>query len=335
MSTDRDGWLALGREAALDPDLPICDPHHHLFDNAQYTYLLEHVLQDTGCGHNVVRTVFVECSSKYRTDGPEALRPVGETTFVEDTVAPLAGGPPDIAAGIVGFADLTLGAGVAPVIEAHLAASPDRFRGIRHPAAWDASPEIGAYKSPPRGLLLDARFREGVACLGRYGLSFEASLYHPQLSELVDLAQSYPDVPIILNHTGVPLGIGPYAGQREAVFQVWKVGIAQVAACPNVAVKLGGLSMACCGMGWHEQARPPSSAEMAEAMAPYLLWCIEQFGVDRCMFESNFPVDRIASLYCVLWNAFKRVVSDLAPGERAALFHDTAARVYRLADHAP
>ena len=335
MTTERDEWLALGCEAAIDPDLPICDPHHHLWDRPGSRYLLEHVLRDTGCGHNVVRTVFVECSSMYRPDGPEAMRPVGETAFVEDTAVRAMGGPTAVAAGIVGFADLTLGAEVTPVLEAHLAASPERFRGIRHSAAWDASPEIGAYKSPPRGLLMDARFREGFACLGRYGLSFDAWLYHPQLLELVDLAKAFPDVPIVLDHIGGPLGIGPYAGQREAVFRLWKAGIAQLAACPNVAVKLGGLGMACCGMGWHERPRPPSSGEMAEAMAPYYLHCIEQFGVDRCMFESNFPVDRIASLYCVLWNAFKRVVHDFSPGERAALFHDTAARVYRLADRAP
>jgi L-fuconolactonase len=330
MTTDRDAWLALTEEDPIDPALPICDPHHHLWDRPGSRYLLEHVLQDVGSGHNVSETVFVECRAMYRPGGPEALRPVGETEFVERNAAQTAGGPTAIAAGIVGFADLTLGAAVAPVLEAHLSASPQRFRGIRHSAAWDASPDIAGYRNPPRGLLLDARFREGFACLQRYGLSFDAWLYHPQLMELVDLAMAFPDTPIILDHVGGPLGVGPYAGQREAVFQVWKTAIEQLATCPNVVVKLGGFGMANYGLGWHERPEPPSSAEMAEAIAPYYLWCIERFGVERCMFESNFPVDKAASSYCVLWNAFKRVVQDFTAGERAALFHDTAARVYRI-----
>jgi predicted TIM-barrel fold metal-dependent hydrolase len=339
MTTEHDAWLASRIEEPIDPDLPICDPHHHLWDRPGSTYLLQQVLQDTGSGHHVVQTVFVECDAMYRPDGPQALRPVGETEFVEAIAAQAiaaqaASGPTAIAAGIVGFADLTLGANVAAVLEAHMAASPGRFRGIRHRAAWDPSPEISSHKGPPAGLLLDGRFRQGFACLPRYGLSFDAWLYHPQLMELADLARAFPDVSIILDHIGGPLGIGPYAGQRDSVFQAWKRSIAALADCPNVAVKLGGLGMQCCGFGWDRQRIPPSSAEMAEAMAPYYLWCIERFGADRCMFESNFPVDRISSSYTVLWNAFKRVARDLTPHERAALFHDTAARVYRLAARA-
>jgi len=333
VTIERDDRLV--REETIDPVLPICDPHHHLWDRPNDRYLLEQVLQDTGSGHNVVKTVFVECSSMYKKDGPESLRPVGETEFVEDTVAVSATAPTAIAAGIVGFADLTLGAEVERVLEAHLAASPKRFRGIRHPAAWDADPGIRGYKDPPPGLLLDARFREGFASLQRYGLSFDAWLYHPQLIELVDLARAFPDVTIVLDHVGGFLGTGPYAGPRETVFQAWRMGIEQVAACPNVVVKLGGLGMERCGFGWHKRPTPPSSIEMAAAMAPYYLWCIEQFGVERCMFESNFPVDKVSSSYHVLWNAFKRIVEDLTAVERAALFHDTASRVYRLADDDP
>ena len=339
MTTDRDAWLASrieasGIEAPIDPDLPICDPHHHLWDRPGSTYLLPQLLRDTGSGHHVVQTVFVECDAGYRPDGPEALRPVGETEFVEAETAQTVGGPTAVAAGIVGYADLTLGDKVAAVLEAHMAASPARFRGIRHRTPWDPRPEVSRPGGPPPGLLLDGRFRQGFACLPRYGLSFDAWLLHPQLMELVDLARAFPDVSIILDHVGGPLGIGPYAGQREAVFQAWKQSIAALAGCPNVSVKLGGLGMQICGFGWDRQTMPPSSTEMAEAMAPYYLWCIEQFGADRCMFESNFPVDGISSSYAVLWNAFKRIAHGASPHERAALFHDTAARVYRLAPRA-
>ncbi len=333
MVTERDAWLMLTKEDPIDPELPICDPHHHLWERPGNRYVLDELLQDTGGGHNIVRTVFVECRSLYRKDGAPEMRPVGETEFVQGIAAQSASGQygeTAVAAGIVGFADLTLGAAVAPVLEAQLAASLNRFRGIRHSNAWDASSEISSYRSPPRGLLLDPGFREGFARLQEYGLSFDAWLYHPQLLELEDLAKAFPGTTIILDHIGGPLGIGPYAGKREEILPEWQRGIAALGARPNVVVKLGGLGMPVCGFGWHERATPPGSTELAEAMAPYYRYCIEQFGVDRCMFESNFPVDRVAYSYTVMWNAFKRIAEGFSPDERAALFHDTAARVYRL-----
>jgi predicted TIM-barrel fold metal-dependent hydrolase len=187
------------------------------------------------------------------------------------------------------------------------------------------------YKSPPQALLLDQTFRQGFAYLQHYGLSFEAWLYHPQLAELIDLARAFPETTMILNHIGGPIGNGFYADKRAETLQAWRQYIAAVATCPNVVVKLGGLGMPFCGFDWSERAAPPGSAELAEAMAPYYLWCIEQFGVERCMFESNFPVDKVSYSYNVMWNAFKRLVADFSPAEKAALFHDTAARVYRLA----
>ncbi|HEX9921185.1 MAG TPA: amidohydrolase family protein [Anaerolineae bacterium] len=217
-----------------------------------------------------------------------------------------------------------------PVLEAQLEASPTRLRGIRHMLCWDASGLQCVRTLPPPGLLLDATFREGFACLQRYGLSFEAWLYYAQLPDLIDLARAFPEITIVLNHIGGPLGTGPYAGYRAAVFKSWQHYIASLATCPNVVVKLGGLGMPACGFGWHERPVPPGSAELAEAMKPYYLWCIEQFGVERCMFESNFPVDKISYSYGVLWNAFKLLVADLSPGEKTALFHDTAVRTYRL-----
>jgi predicted TIM-barrel fold metal-dependent hydrolase len=334
MATERDAWLALTTEEPIEPELAICDPHHHLWDHPNSRYLLDELLRDTGSGHHVVSTVFVECMSMYRQHGPQAMKPVGETEFVQGIAAMSASGqygPMRVAAGIVGFADLALGAAVAPVLEAHLAASPNRFRGIRHASAWDASPDIrNSHTSPSQGLLLDATFREGFACLQQYGLSFDAWLYHSQMGELADLARAFPEVTIILDHVGGLLGIGPYAGKRQEVFPQWQRSIAELATCANVVVKLGGLAMSMCGFGWHRRPQPPTSAELAESMAPYYLYCIEQFGVERCLFESNFPVDRVSCSYMVLWNAFKRIAQDFSSADKAALFHDNAARVYRL-----
>ena len=334
METEREAWLKLTIEAPIDPDLPICDPHHHLWDRPNDRYLLEELLEDTGGGHRIVQTVFVECKSRYKKDGPEEMQPVGETEFVQgiaDQVARGQYGVTAVASGIVGYADLSLGSKVAPVLEAHIAASKNRFRGIRHISVWTASPaDIMASYNAPKGLLLDPKFREGFACLQKYGLSFDAWLYFPQLMELVDLARAFPEIAIVVDHIGGLVRVGPYAGKNDEVFRDWKHGISALAACPNVSVKLGGLGTPRCGFGWYEQAAPPSSDEVAKGLAPYFNWCIEQFGVERCMFESNFPVDKISFSYTVMWNAFKRLSKDFTPQERAALFHDTATKVYQL-----
>lgn len=327
-------WLERTREAILEPDLPLCDPHHHLWVYPSSRYLLDEFLHDVDSGHRIAATVYVECLQFYRTDGPEPLRPVGETEFVERVAAAHARttGSRRIAAGIVGFADLTLGTGVLPVLEAQLAAS-DRFRGIRYATAWDASPEVRkAHTNPPPGLLGDPAFRAGLACLPRFGLSFDAWLYHTQFGELTDLARVFPELPIVLNHMGGPLGIGPYAGRREQVFAEWRRGLEDLARCPNVSVKLGGRTLTMSGFGWHKRDAPPGSAELAEAMGPYYRACIDLFGPARCMFESDFPVDRASCSYAVLWNAFKRLSREYSAADRSALLCDTAVRVYRLAD---
>jgi len=334
-TTEHEAWLELTNEQPIEPDLPICDPHHHLWDHPNSRYLLDELLRDIGGGHNIIQTVFVECSSMYRKGGPEEMRPVGETEFVQGIAAQSASGDygeTEVAAGIVGFADLTLGAAVAPVLEAQKDASRNRFRGIRHASAWDADPGIRAYKSPRQGLWLEAKFQEGFACLEPAGLSFDAWLYHPQIVDLVGLARVNPGVSIVLDHVGGPIGIGTYEGKQDEVVRVWEQAISELAACPNVSVKLGGLGMTFCGFGWHRQTKPPDSTELARVMAPYFNHCIESFGVDRCMFESNFPVDKASYSYTVMWNAFKRVCADFSTTERAALFHDTAARFYRLSE---
>jgi L-fuconolactonase len=319
-------------EAPLDPGLPICDPHHHLWDHPTSRYLLDELRQDTGAGHNLTRTVFVECGSSWRDGGPEAFRPVGETGFVaaaaDESDRTAADGA--VIAGIVGHADLRAPE-IADVLAAHVEAGGGRFRGVRQVSAFDPSPDIRtSHTGPPPGLLADPAFGSGFDALGRAGLSFDAWLYHPQLGELADLARSHPDVPVVLDHLGGPLGIGPYAGRRAEVLEAWRAGMARVAACESVSLKLGGIGMPIFGLGWHRRESPPSSEELAGAWGDEIRWCIDRFGVDRCMFESNFPVDRQSCSYTVLWNAFQRIAADASPAERAALFHDTAVRVYRL-----
>jgi predicted TIM-barrel fold metal-dependent hydrolase len=334
MTTVREDWLGTTVEEVLEPELAICDPHHHLWDRPDSRYLLDELLADTrDGGHNITETVFVECSAMYRKDGPTAMASVGEVEFVQGIAAQSASGiygDPRLAAGIIGFANLALGSDVIEVLEAHIAASRDRFRGVRHASVWDASPELTSYKKPPEGLLGDSKFREGVAALGNLGLSYEAWLYHTQLMELVDLAQAFPNVPIVLDHIGGPIGIGPYEDKKDEVMANWKAGITALAACPNVVVKLGGFGMPLGGFGWHERDKPASSTELAQTMGPWYLHCIEEFGVDRCMFESNFPVDKQSVSYTVLWNTFKRTAEGFSADEKAALFRGTALRAYRI-----
>ena len=320
-------------EDVLEPDLPICDPHHHLWDHPGRRYLLDELLADTGSGHAVRATVFVECLSMYRAQGPLATRPVGETEFVNGIAAMSASGrygPTRAAAGIVSFADLTLGEHAGEVLDAHRAASP-RFRGIRHAAGWDASDAVrNSHTNPPPGLLGDSRFRRGFAELARRGLTFDAWCYHPQLPEVADLARAFPDTTIVLDHFGGPLGIGPYRGRRAEVFRWWRDAIRAVAACPNVVAKLGGLVMPLNGFGFHKRAEPATSEELAEATREWYLHAIDCFGAERCMFESNFPVDKVSASYRVLWNSFKRITAAFSKTDKAALYHDTAVRVYGL-----
>ena len=333
MAEEHDTWLGLVSEEALEPDLPICDPHHHLWDRPEGRYLCGDLIVDAQ-GHNVVSTVFIECMSMYRDEGPEPMRPVGETEYVARLAAEsdsVENSEMAVAAGIVGYADLTLGGDVTEVLEAHIEAGRGRFRGIRHASGWDGSTEIrNSHTNPSEHLLSDPAFREGFACLEKGDLSFDAWLYHPQLTELVDLARAFPGVAIVLDHFGGPLGIDVYAGKREEIFVEWKKSVTELAKCPNVVMKLGGLAMPINGWGWHKQAKPPTSEALAEATARYYLFSIEQFGPARCMFESNFPVDKRSCSFRVLWNSFKRIAEGFSPAEKADLFHGTALRVYEL-----
>ena len=331
---DDPAWLGLVREEALDPQRPICDPHHHLWDRNGSRYLIHELLEDLDSGHNVVSTVFVECGSMYRRDGPEHLRCVGETEFVNGIAAMSAsGGYGDarLCAGIVGFADLLLGDDVEEVLEAHLAASP-RFRGIRHAAAWDASDQVPvSHTHPPENMYADPVFRKGLARLAKHQLSFEAWQYHHQLPQVTDLARAHPEVTFVLNHFSGPLGLGPYAGRTAEIFERWKLDLAACARCENVVAKLGGILMRRNPFDFHSRERPPGSEALAEATRDWHLHAIDCFGPERCMFESNFPVDRVSTSYGVLWNSFKRIAAEFSDTERDALFRDTAERVYRIA----
>jgi predicted TIM-barrel fold metal-dependent hydrolase len=330
----REDWLAQYTEEVIDPQRPIVDPHHHLWDRGGQRYMIEEMAADIASGHNIVATVYVDCRSMYRATGPEAFRPVGEVEFANGVAAMSASGgygPAQINAGIVSHVDLLLGDGAKPVLEAEIAAGNGRFRGIRHSSAWDAELEVaGMYAKRPKGILLDATFRKGFACLAPLNLSFDAWLFHPQIGELVDLARAFPDTRIMLDHCGGPVGIGRFAGKREETFPAWKASIQEIAKCPNVSVKLGGLAMRLLGYDFHERPKPPSSEQAAAAWRPYIETCIEAFGVNRAMFESNFPPDKGQCSYQVIFNAFKRIAAQYSDAEKTALFSNTATDFYRL-----
>jgi predicted TIM-barrel fold metal-dependent hydrolase len=330
----RPDWLGLRNEEIIDPKRPIVDPHHHLWDRGGQRYLIEEMTSDIASGHNVVATVYVEARSMYRAQETEAFRPVGEVEFANGVAAMSASGgygPAAICAGIVGHVNLLLGEGAQPVLEAEIAAGGGRFRGIRHSSAWDADANVaGMYATRPKGLLLDSTFRKGFACLAPLALSFDAWLFHPQISELTDLARAFPDTQIVLDHCGGPVGLGSYANRREAIFPIWKASIEAIAGCPNVVVKLGGLAMRLLGHDFHERPMPPSSEELGSAWRPYIETCIEAFGPERCMFESNFPPDKGQCSYQVIFNAFKRIAAPYSEAEKTALFSKTAADFYGL-----
>jgi predicted TIM-barrel fold metal-dependent hydrolase len=335
ISAPDEAWLATRPpEPILEPGLPIVDTHHHLWERGGHRYLLHEFLADAATGHNFVASVFEECEAMYRATGPEEMRPVGQTEFVAGIAAMSDSGrygPARVAAGIVGFADLTLGDRVEPVLEANIRAAGGRFRGVRHSAAWDASEVIGNSRTAggPH-LFQQAEFRAGFGRLTALGLSLDAWVFHPQLADVVDLARAFPSANIISVHGGGPLGYGPYEGKRDEVFKTWKAGITELARCPNVTMKLGGMMMRLAAYDYRTAAGPPTSAELAALWRPYIEPCIELFGADRCMFESNFPVDKMGVGWAALWNAFKRIAAGATAAEKLALFSGTARRVYRL-----
>lgn len=325
-------WLAQHREEVIEPTLPIVDPHHHLWVANGSTYLLPELLADLDCGHDVRATVYAECGAMYRADGPEEWRSLGETEFVTGVAAMSASGQfgrTRACAAMFGNVDLRLGDRVRPILEAHLAASGHRFRGIRFSTAWDVDERVHRVVPEPR-LLADPRVRRGLAGLASLGLSFDAWVYHPQLDELAAVAEAFPELTIILNHIGVPILGGPYAGRRDEMLAAWKAGMARVAKHPNVFLKVGAIPIRLPGAPAGEASGPPSSETVAKAWTPFVETCVELFGPQRCMFESNFPVQKRWCSYQVVWNAFKRVAAGASADEKRALFSGTAIRAYRL-----
>ena len=324
-------WLAQVCEEALEPELPICDAHHHLWLDEGHTgwpYTLADLHEDTGSGHNVVRTVFLECGAQYRTDGPEYLRPVGETEFVAAVAhASATSGGAEIAA-IVGSADL-LDDHLNDVLDAHEAAGQGRFRGIRYITAQDDYKPLSM--RTPAGVMQDERYLAGVRRLGERGYTYDSMCYFHQIPEFVAVARACPDVTIVVNHLCGPVGVGPYKDRRDEVLAQWRGHMAELATCPNVSLKLGGIGMPMYGLRWDRQDVPPSSAELAAPWQDEIRFCIDHFSPQRCLFESNFPVDKRGCSYVVLWNAFKRIAADYSAAEKRDLFHDSAARAYRIA----
>ncbi len=330
----RPEWLSQVTEDIIDPNRPIVDPHHHFWGaghRGPLEYLLDDLWADTNSGHRIEQTVFVECHAEYLEDGPEGMRPIGETKFVAGLAAQSAEGDGAQVTGIVGHANLALGSNVKPVLEAHIEAGQGLFRGIRHHGSWDPSPDVPNSRiEPPPHLFLTHGFQEGVRQLGALGLSFDSWNYHPQIPEVTELAKACADTTIILNHLGGVLGIGPYAGRRDEVFDQWKRDYSALSQCSNVFAKLGGLAQSVNGFRWEERDLPPNSDEIPDVQRPYYLHAIECFGPDRCMFESNFPVEKESVTYHVLWNAFKKIAADFSEDEKDDLFRGTAVRAYRL-----
>jgi len=325
-----ENWLQSSTETPLEPHTPIVDAHHHLWDRAGHTYLPQQFEADAA-GHQLLASVYVECRSNYLQEGPEALRPVGETHHVAKLVSDRPSTQqPALCAGIVGFADLSLGDDVDALLQAHDAAGDGRFKGVRYATAWDADPEIHTAYASHAGMLREPLVQAGARCLARRGLSLDTWVYFHQLGDVAALAEACPGLMIVVDHAGGPLGIGRYADQRPAVFAQWRLAMQAFKPLGNVVLKFGGLAMPLAGFGWRKHPTPPASQALAEAWRPYFEVCLEVFGPARCMFESNFPVDRTGCTYTSLWNAFKALAQNLSPGERQSLLRGTAQRVYRL-----
>ncbi|UXZ97895.1 amidohydrolase family protein [Pseudomonas phytophila] len=330
----RKDWLARVDEPAIDPQLAIVDAHHHLWDRPENHYLLDDYLDDIDSGHRIVASVYVQCRSMFNMDRPEAFQCVGEVEFANGIAALSASGlygPARICGAIVAGADLRRGQAVVPVLEEMLERAGPRLQGIRNVTAWHADPQVVSNpKPPPSGILMDTDFRKGVNCLKDYELTLDVWSYHTQLEEVLDLASSFPNQMIVLNHVGGPVGVGPYAGRRDEVFAEWSRLICQLANCPNVRIKLGGLGMNVGGFDLHTRELPPDSDTLAALWRPYILHCIDAFGVERCMFESNFPVDKGMYSYGVMWNAFKKITANFTAEEKRFLFSRTAVCTYNL-----
>lgn len=331
----RPEWLSCVTEPPLFPELEIVDAHHHLWDREGFRYLLEEFADDIGeSGHRITASVFVQCRTMFRADGPDAYRPVGEVEFVRGVAAQARSGfygSTRVAAAIVGGANLLMGTSVAPVLEDMAEAGGELFRGVRVPVASHPDPDVRSNPVPaPRGLMVSRAFVDGARELARRNLTLDIWAYQTQLDEVETLARQLPDLQIVVNHAGGPLGVGPYAGRKAEHQQAWRKALSRLATLPNVALKVGGFGMPIMGFGFDKGELPPDSRQLADAIRPYVDRCVSLFGADRCMFESNFPVDKGSFSYGVLWNAFQRIATHWSDDDRHAAFAGTAKRIYRL-----
>ena len=343
MHADLDAWLDQVREEIIEPERPIIDPHHHLWKHRfGHDYLLSELWADIGSGHNIVKTAFMECRAFYYRDGPKRLRPAGETECIANLAGADNSGAGESGAdkqasisAIIAHADLTLAGEsedkLLEILDLHRRLGAGLFRGIRHSAAWDKRPEdLFIVSSAPPDLHGKDSFRKGLRVLADQGLTYDTWHYHHQNLDFLDLARAVPECTMILDHFGTPLGIGAYKNCKDEIFQRWKQEITEIAKCENVIAKLGGLAMPDNGFGWHLAPRPPTSDELVQAQQRYYLYTIECFGPERCMFESNFPVDRLSVNYHVLWNAFKKMAAGYSEAEKHEMFYGTAERVYSM-----
>lgn len=324
-------WLDRVQEAQIPVAYPVLDGHIHLWDYSSPPYFGDSY-RNEAVAAGIASSVYVECSMAYRDDGPAAEKPLGEIEFVRDQAR--LHSTPDfrLAEAIIGTADVRLGTGIAPILEQALALGEMRFRGIRVRAATDPDPAVGyGLGAPPPGLLLQPESLKALTVLRDMGLTLDAYLFHTQLADIEALARALPDLSIVVNHIGAPLGEGRYAARRTEVEAQWREGIARLAPFENVAIKIGGFAISRINLiARGDRTDPPSSEVVAAACAPWLDHCLDSLGAGRCLFGSNFPVDKVAMSLTVLVNAMKRLAARLSPDEAAALMGGTARRVYRL-----
>lgn len=330
----REDWLAMHSEPIISPEQEIIDSHHHLWDRSYSRYLFDELLTDFNSGHRIIGSIYVQCKSMYRKDGDPAFNSVGEVEFVNGIAAQFASGQYGQhlgCQGIVGFADLQLGDNVEPILERLIQAGGGRLKGIRNTTAWHADPEVVSNPNPPpAGLLQTTQFLDGCKKLSQKNLVLDIWAYHTQLSEVYVLALQCPDLTIVLDHVGGPLGVGHDATSNERGFTYWHEQMKKIAKCQNVKLKIGGFGMKIIGHPFYREPLPPTSLDLANAWRKYVDAVIELFGPRRCMFESNFPVDKGMFSYQVLWNAFKRLSFRYSEVERNFLFRDCARETYRL-----
>lgn len=325
--TVREDWLALTQEPVLAPEQPILDAHHHMWDRPEGRYRSEELMQDLGQGHDIRASIYVQCRTGYRALGPAELQPVGEI----ETILDWGRATPDHPTGIIGFADLQLGAAVRPVLEALAEAGQGKLCGIRNTTAYHADPAVRSNPRPaPDGLLRSDAFRAGAGLLSEFGLTLDVWAYQTQLDEVCALAKALPDLTIVIDHCGGPLGVGPYRHDDPTAFAEWRNAVRRVAVHPNTRVKIGGFGLSVMGYNYASRPTPPHSNELAADWAPHVETCLEAFGAERSMFESNFPVDKGQFGYRAVWNAFKRLAAPLTDRERADLFWRCASRCYGI-----